>query len=107
MASVRASIMSQARQAAARLATDAREVNAIDSPAVDQLVRCASLSEDAVHTLEWAVETLRAHSVGTADQLACQLLRAARARLDTRPAPAAPASSAGERTRRSRSLAWV
>jgi hypothetical protein len=82
MASVRASLMTQARMAAQLL--DARTVDpGPSSPAVEQLVRCARLSQDAAHTLEWALHTLRAHATSRADTTACHLLRAARARLDT------------------------
>jgi hypothetical protein len=102
MASVRASLMTQARRAAQRL--DARTLDpATSGPAVEQLVRCARLSPDAAHTLEWALDTLGAHATNRADTAACQLLRAARARLDT----AAPGLAAGDTvTEGSRSLAW-
>lgn len=79
MASVRASIVNQARIAASALNADG---DATDCPALDQLVRCAKLSGDPARTLEWAFDTLRAHGSSRADQLACQLLMAARARLD-------------------------
>lgn len=86
MASVRASLMIQARRAAQRL--DARAVDpGAAGPAVEQLVRCARLSEDAAHTLDWALHTLGAHATDRADTAACQLLRAARARLDAAPTP--------------------
>lgn len=91
MASVRASIMKQARTAASGLALGA---DAGDCPAIDQLLRCAMLSEDAAHTLEWAADTLRARGGDRGDQLACQLLTAARARLDMQPATTLPGRSA-------------
>lgn len=104
MASIRASLMTQARKAAQRL--DARATDAVAStPAVEQLVRCAQLSPDAAHTLEWALDTLRAHPTNRADTTACQLLRAARARLDATgtTAPSAADGSTGEAVQ---SLAW-
>src|SRR5688572_14724312 len=83
MASVRASVVNQARMAAFGLASPSGDLDAPpDCPAIDQLVRCARLSENADQTLEWAMQTLRAHSTSRVDQLAFQLLRAARARLD-------------------------
>lgn len=102
MASVRASLLTQARMAALRL--DARTVDpGTSSPAVDQLVRCARLSQDAASALEWAFDTLRAHATSRADTTACQLLRAARARLDT----AAPEPATGDTaTDGAQSLAW-
>ena len=77
MASVRASLVTQARVAAQRL-----DAASADHPAVDQLVRCARLSPDADRELDWALTALAAHSVDSHDRVACQLLRAARARLD-------------------------
>jgi len=95
MASVRASLMTQARRAAQRL--DARTTDPGPSgPAVEQLVRCARLSEDAALTLEWALETLRAHATDRADTTACQLLRAARARLDAVGPQPSPTASTGD-----------
>lgn len=88
MASVRASLMTQARMAAQRLEARATDAGTA-SPAVEQLVRCARLSQDAARTLEWALETLDAHASDRADTRACQLLRAARARLDAAPVDAA------------------
>lgn len=99
MASVRASLLTQARTAAQHLDAPAAEVMTT-SPAVEQLVRCAQLSEDAARTLEWALHTLRAHSADTADRAACQLLRAARARLDS-VKPAADGTTGS-----TQSLAW-
>jgi hypothetical protein len=91
--------------AASRLSLRAGEIDATDSPAVEQLLRCARLSQDAAHTLEWALESLRAHPVGNVDHIACQLLRAARARLNDASLPAA--ASAGAREDQRRSLAWI
>lgn len=80
MASVRASLLTQARQAAQHL--DATTTDGVpDWRTVDQLVRCARLSPDAEHTLDWALASLVAHSTDSRDRVACQLLRAARARL--------------------------
>lgn len=104
MASVRASVLNQARMAASALVAPGGI--AADCPAVDRLVRCAELSSNAAQTLEWAVQTLRAHRVGRADDVACQLLSAARARLDARQ-PVAAVPSADEHRGVSRSLAWV
>lgn len=102
MASVRASLMTQARLAAQRL--DARIVDpGASDPAVEQLIRCARLSPDAIRTLEWALDTLRAHATDRADTTACQLLRAARARLDTAAPGAAGDDAASDGLR---SLAW-
>jgi len=86
MASVRASIISQARIAASALVTRDGGIDASECPAIDQLVRCARLSEDAERTLDWAFSTLHAHSDDRADQLACQLVKAARAHLDAQRA---------------------
>jgi len=102
MASVRASLMTQARRAAQRIDARAAEPGPTN-PAVEQLVRCAQLSEDAAHTLEWALETLRAHATNHADTTACQLLRAARARLET---AGVDADTAVPATDGSESLAW-
>jgi hypothetical protein len=87
MASVRASVVNQARMAASQLQRPTG--GAVDGGAVEQLLRCARLSPDPAHTLEWALDSLRAHPVSGNDHVACQLLRAARARLDaaTRPTP--------------------
>ena len=105
MASVRASVVNQARLAASRLSMHAGEVDATDSPAVEQLLRCARLSQDAARTLEWALESLCAHPTDNADDLACQLLRAALARLND-ASPSAEASAATRDTP-ARSLAWI
>jgi hypothetical protein len=104
MASVRASVVNQARMAASRLPLRADGGHAIDGGTIDQLLRCASLSPDPARTLEWALDSLRARPVGRADELACQLVRAARARLD---ATAAPTRQPDERRREVRSLAWA
>jgi hypothetical protein len=91
--------MIQARRAAQRL--DARAVDpGAAGPAVEQLVRCARLSQDAAHTLDWALDTLGAHATNRADSTACQLLRAARARLDaaTPGTPAGHAATNGSRS---------
>jgi hypothetical protein len=102
MASVRASLMTQARVAAQHMEAHVTNATAT-TPAVEQLVRCAQLSEDAARTLEWALHTLRAHGTDRADTAACQLLRAARARLEA----AAPASTGHDtRTSGPQSLAW-
>lgn len=107
MASVRASIVNQARMAASSLTMDAGAEDADDNPVVEQLLRCARLSENADQTLEWALHTLRAHGAGRADHIACQLLRAARARLATsRMVAPAPRRARGEAAD-ARSLAWV
>lgn len=100
MASVRASLMTQARMAAQRIDTDTAD--AAMNPVVEQLVRCAKLSQDAGRTLEWAHDTLRAHGNDRADGAACQLLRAAIARIDT------VRRGKGDEARadRSSSLAW-
>lgn len=94
--------MKQARTAASRLAAGGSGAPC-DCPAVDQLLRCAKLSEDAAHTLDWALESLRVHGRDHTDQLAYQIVQAARSRLDTPvaavAAAAVPASSS--------SLAWV
>jgi len=100
MASVRASIMKQARTAASALPPGA---DAGDCPAIDQLLRCAMLSEDAALTLEWAADTLRARGGGRGDHMACQLLTAARGRLDAQPATTRPGRDAPP----TRSLAWL
>lgn len=97
MASVRASIVNQARLAASALTAD---VDTADCPAIDQLLRCAKLSEDAARTLEWAFGVLHAHSSDRADQVACELLQAARARLDAQPVTTRP-------NRPARSFAWI
>jgi hypothetical protein len=102
MASVRASVMTQAQAAARRLG--AASDDAASAPVVDQLVRCARLSQDAEHTLDWALATLRAHATVGSDKVACQLLLAARARLE-RSSAAAPSSTAS--TNADRSLAWL
>jgi hypothetical protein len=81
MASVRASLMTQARMAARHLDGAA---DTADHPAVERLVRCAQLSQDATRTLEWALQSLRLHGVDHADSTACQLLDAAIAKLDDR-----------------------
>lgn len=94
MASVRASLMTQARMAGQRI-----DAVSADSPVVDQLVRCAQLSQDATQTLEWALDTLRAHGTDRADGTACELLRAAIARVAGGD-PDAPARDRGA------SLAW-
>jgi hypothetical protein len=104
MASVRASVVNQARMAASRLPLRADSGDAIDGGIVEQLLRCASLSPDPAHTLEWALDSLRAHPVGRADHLAYQLVRAARARLDT---AAVSTRQPDERRRDVRSLAWA
>lgn len=96
MASVRASVIKQARAAASVLGVD---VDPDDCAAVDRLVRCASLSPDAQRTLQWAADTLRAHPSDHTDQLACELLTVARARLDAQPSGVADSP-------KSRSLAW-
>jgi hypothetical protein len=84
MASVRASVVNQARMAASRLPLrDGAGV--VDGVAVEQLLRCAQLSPNPARTLEWALDSLRAHPVGGTDLVACQLLRAARARLEVTP----------------------
>jgi hypothetical protein len=101
MASVRASVVNQARMAASRLPLRTGG-DAIDSGVVDQLLRCAQLSPDPAHTLEWALVTLRTHPVGRADQVACQLVQAARIRLNA----AAQARQPQER-RDAPSLAWA
>lgn len=101
MASVRASVMNQARTAASILGRGSDQVDARDCAAVDRLVRCAELSEDAQRTLEWAADTLRAHPSNHTDQLACELLTAARDRLDGQPATATGHAPKG------RSLAWL
>ena len=80
MASVRASLMTQARMAAQRSHTGSAD--AAGDPAVAQLVRCARLSQDATRTLQWALETLRTHGNERADGAACELLRAAIAEVD-------------------------
>jgi hypothetical protein len=81
MASVRASLMTQARMAARHLDGAA---DTADHPAVEQLVRCAQLSQDATRTLEWALHSLQLHGVDHADSTACQLLDAAIAKLGDR-----------------------
>ena len=83
MASVRASVVNQARMAASRMSVHG---GGVDGGAVEQLLRCARLSPNPAHTLEWALDSLRAHPVGGADHLACELLQAARARLQAAPA---------------------
>jgi hypothetical protein len=103
MASVRASIINQARTAASTLVAHGGVIDATDCPAIDQLVRCARLSEDAERTLDWAFSTLHAHSGDRADQLACQLVKAARAHLDAqRAAPQVDPAAAPAHT-----LAWI
>lgn len=92
MASVRASVINQARVAASRGGGRADD---IDDGVVTQLVRCARLSPDAADTLEWALDALDAHGTTGADEVACRLLRAARARLDS----AGGADSGGHRAR--------
>lgn len=67
---------------AARLLGARVDDSAATEQSVAQLVRCAQLSQDAARTLEWALETLQVHGAQQADQRACQLLGAARARLD-------------------------
>lgn len=104
MASVRASVMNQARLAAQRLDVRADGAVPIAGPVVDQLVRCARLSQDAAHTLEWALHTLRAHSTGRADKVACELLRAAQERLD---AVGSAVDNDAAATDPRQSLAWV
>jgi hypothetical protein len=99
MASVRASIVNQARVAAS---APTAAGDATDCPAIDRLLRCAKLSGDPARTLEWAFDTLRAHSSSRADQLACQLLQAARARLDAQPEAQMNRESAP-----TRSFAWI
>ena len=103
MASVRASVVNQARMAASRLPLRVDGADAVDGGVVDQLLRCARLSPDPAHTLELALDSLRARPVGRADHLACQLVRAARARLD---AASTPTRQPDER-RDTRSLAWA
>lgn len=96
MAGVRASVISQAREAASDLGEDIDP----DCAAVDRLVRCASLSPDARQTLQWAADTLRAHPSDHTDELACELLTVARARLTTQPTGVTP-------SRERRRLAWL
>ena len=55
MASVRASVMTQAQAAARRLG--AVPEDPASAPCVEQLVRCAQLSQDAEHTLDWPPAT--------------------------------------------------
>lgn len=81
MASVRASLVTQARMAARHLDGAA---DTTTHPAVGQLVRCAQLSPDATHALRWARHSLEVHGVGRADRTACRLLDAAIDRLDRR-----------------------
>lgn len=84
MAGVRASVMKQAQLAASGLGS--RPASAVDERVLDQLVRCARLSPDAELTLERALHTLAAHGTRASDQVACQLLAAARDRLQMRVA---------------------
>ncbi|HEX6256181.1 MAG TPA: hypothetical protein VFZ70_10275 [Euzebyales bacterium] len=99
MASVRASLITQARMAARHLDGATATAN---HPAVDRLVRCAQLSQDATRTLEWALESLQLHGVDRTDSAACQLLGAAIAKLGSRAG-----NSAGDLAEAaSRSLAW-
>lgn len=100
MASVRASVMTQAQAAARRLG--AVPEDPVSAPVVEQLVRCAQLSQDAAHTLDWALATLRAHATVTSDQVACQLLHAARRRLERSSTDASSATPASSET-----LAWL
>lgn len=102
MAGVRASVMNQARMAGRRLGADCDD-SAASEQSIAQLVRCAQLSQNAAQTLEWALATLLAHGGETSDPRACQLLRAARARLDTvRSTPAGPSDADAV----ARPLAW-
>lgn len=102
MASVRASVMTQAQAAARRLGPVPEDAVA-RAPVIDQLVRCAQLSPDAARTLDWALATLRAHANVRSDQVACHLLRAARARLERSSADVSPATP----TSADRGLAWL
>lgn len=102
MASVRASVMTQAQAAARRLGAVPEDAT-VSAPVIDQLVRCAQLSQDAAHTLDWALATLRAHASVGSDQVACQLLRAARSRLERSSAGATSTPS----TSSDQSLAWL
>ena len=100
MASVRASVMTQAQAAARRLG--AVPEDPASAPCVEQLVRCAQLSQDAEHTLDWALATLHAHATVATDEVACQLLRAARARISRPPKDTAATSTGPAQT-----LAWL
>jgi D-alanyl-D-alanine dipeptidase len=100
MASVRASVMTQAQAAARRLG--AVPEDPASTPIVQQLVRCARLSPDAEHTLDWALATLHAHASAASDEVACELLRAARARLERSATGASTTSPAADPA-----LAWL
>ncbi|MBW3603565.1 MAG: hypothetical protein KY460_01435 [Actinobacteria bacterium] len=86
-----------------RLGAD-RDDSAASEQSIAQLVRCAQLSQNAAQTLEWALDTLLAHGGEASEPRACQLLRAARARLDSvRDTPAAPSAADAD----VRPLAWL
>jgi hypothetical protein len=102
MASVRASVVNQARMAASRVPQSTDGGAVVESGAIEQLLRCARLSPNPVRTLEWALESLRTHPVAGTDQVACQLLRAARARLEV-----TPVARREEQLRETPSLAWA
>lgn len=91
-------MINQARLAAARVSSG---VDGAHERAVDRLVRCARLAPDAADTLEWAAGTLDTHGATSSDEVACRLLRAARARLDARAGESAKGRRSRERP------AWI
>ncbi|CAN5921080.1 hypothetical protein BH23ACT10_BH23ACT10_12980 [soil metagenome] len=94
--------MNQARTAARQLDRVADDGTA-SARTVAQLVRCARLSPNAAQTLGCALATLQAHGDEATDQYACQLLRAARARVDAGVNIAGPTDPDGP----ARPMAWL
>ena len=64
----------------ATLPRSATRLKGVLSPVVTPFK--AELSPDAERTLDWALASLAAHSTDSRDRVACQLLRAARTRLE-------------------------